>query len=118
VNLWWAEIRAQQRRARDWNRLLAHLAAQQRTGYGYVHGVKVCDGPGMVPCRIVHRESRFNPTARNPRSSAGGLYQLLRFWLPWCGLGGYSNAAEVPVSDQVACSRRIVARYGLTPWRL
>ena len=120
---WWAEVVAQQRRARDWNRLLAHLAAQQRatTGRCYIEGVRVCDGPGLLPFHIVWRESRMNPRARNPRSTAGGYAQMLigtmRSVCP-AEAARYGNAAYAPVAVQVECVRRLIARHGLAPWRL
>ena len=118
---WWAEVVAQQRRQRDWNRLLAYLAAHRRTGHCYIDGVRVCDGPGLLPYHIVWRESRMNPRARNPRSSAGGYAQMLigtmRSVCP-AEAARYGNAANAPVAVQVECVRRLIARHGLAPWRL
>jgi len=120
TNAWWAEVRAQQRRARDWNRLIAALTQQARpTGRCYIEGVRVCDGPGLLPYRIVWRESRMNPRARNPRSTAGGFGQVLigtlRSVCP-AEAARYGNAAYLPVATQVECIRRLIARHGLAPW--
>lgn len=120
---WWAEVVATQRRTAAWNRLLAHLEAQRRatTGHCYIEGIRVCDGPGLLPHHIVWRESRMNPRARNPHSTAGGFAQLLigtmRSVCP-VEAARYGNAANAPVSVQVECVRRLIALHGLTPWRL
>lgn len=115
-----AEVARQQRYAR----LLAYaaaVAASQCHGYGCVQGIRVCDGPGLVPCWIVRRESRFDPRARNRSSSAGGLYQMLTGTFHHvcpAEQGRYGNAANAPVTIQVECSRRLVAQQGLRPWAL
>lgn len=124
---WWAEVVAGQRRRAEAARIartyayahaieqarLARLAAQ--SGGRIIDGIEVCGS--WFPCRIVARESGYNPRARNPRSSAGGLYQTLRFWVPWCGLP-YANMAEASVAEQVACAKKIVRKHGLSPWSL
>lgn len=116
--IWWAEVRKQQNYARLIAYAAAVAASRQCRGYGCVQGIRVCDGPGLVPCYIVNRESRFDPRARNRSSSAGGLYQFLRSWLHECNIRGYSNMADVPVPQQVECSRHAVRTQGLAPWRL
>ena len=91
------------------------------TGRCYIEGVRVCDGPGLLPYHIVWRESRMNPRARNPRSTAGGYAQMLigtmRSVCP-AEAARYGNAAYAPVVVQVECVRRLIARHGLAPWRL
>ena len=112
-HIWWTAHVANQRDA-AWRasveRYFAALREAARraatpTGYGYVQGIQVCNGRDLPTCAIVNRESRFNPAARNPHSTAGGLYQFLRAWLRACRLSGYSNMAQVPVRLQVACAR-------------
>lgn len=110
---WWAEVVANQRRARDWRRLLAHLEAQRRaeaarrTGGAYVQGIEVCNGRTLPTCAIVRRESRFDPNARNPRSSAWGLYQFLRG--TWRGVCPEYPHGSASVAQQVECARRLWA---------
>lgn len=131
--LYWAEVVKQQKARAEAARIariyafaaaieqarLARLAAQ--SGYCTIEGVRVCDGPGLLPHYIVWRESRMNPRARNPRSSAGGYAQLIfgtfRAVCP-AEAARYGNAAYAPVAVQVECVRRLIARAGLTPWRL
>lgn len=112
-HIWWTAHVANQRDAAWRAKVERYFAALREaarraavpTGYGYVQGIQVCNGRDLPSCSIVHRESRFDPQARNPRSSAGGLYQFLRAWLRACRLNGYSNMAQVPVRLQVACAR-------------
>lgn len=81
--------------------------APKPTGYGYVDGILVCNGTTLPTCLIVQRESGFNPHARNPRSSAGGLYQmLLGTFRGICpdDEARYGNAANAPVAVQVKCA--------------
>lgn len=120
---WWAEVVRQQQARAAWARLTANLEAQRRatTGRCYIEGIRVCDGPGLLPHHIVWRESRMNPRARNPHSSAGGYAQLLigtmRSVCP-AEAARYGNAAYAPVAVQVECVRRLIALHGLRPWRL
>jgi Transglycosylase-like domain len=60
-------------------------------------------------------ESSGNPTARNPRSSASGLYQAIHG--TWHGYGGYPSAADAPVEVQERHAAELYARRGLQPWR-
>ncbi len=73
-----------------------------------VEGIVVCNGADLPTCAIVRRESGFNPRARNPSSSAAGLYQFLdstfRGVCPEAA-STYGSAANAPVSVQVACAR-------------
>lgn len=83
--------------------------------------MRVCDGPGLLPHYIVWRESRMNPRARNPASTAGGYAQMLigtmRDVCP-TEARRYGNAANAPVAVQVECVRRLIAKYRLSPWSL
>ena len=102
--IWMAELARQQRYARLLAYAAAVAAARECRGYGCVQGIRVCDAwPGDFPCKIIDRESRFDPRARNPRSTAGGLAQMLN------GTFGsicpadrarYGDAANAPVSVQ------------------
>lgn len=111
--IWMAELARQQRYAR----LLAYaaaVAASQCRGYGCVQGIRVCDAwPGDFPCKIINRESRFDPNAYN-RSGAYGLAQMKPGWWAKCRL----PARGVAVADQVRCYRWVWHTYGSWPWRL
>lgn len=77
----------------------------KRSGGRYVQGVEVCNGSWLPPCHVVHRESRFDPNARNPRSSAWGLYQFLRgTWNSVCPEFQHGSAT---VAQQAECARRL-----------
>lgn len=61
--------------------------------------------------RIAWRESRFNPRAQNPRSSASGIFQLVRLW--WDGRWHFDpfNAWL-----NVHYAHEMVQMYGFAPW--
>jgi hypothetical protein len=68
------------------------------------------DAPVMV--RIAKAESSFIPTAKNPNSTATGLFQILK--------GTYiaydcSGVATNPI-DNINCARKIYNAEGTTPW--
>lgn len=63
---------------------------------GTVNGYP-CGGQ-LPPCRVLARESGGNPTARNPVSSASGLWQFLDS--TWANFGGYPRAYLAPPSVQ------------------
>lgn len=115
--IWWAEVRKQQ----DYARLVAYAAAvaasHQCRGYGCVQGIRVCGGD-LPTCPIVWRESRFDPHAENPTSTASGLYQFIDGTFATCRTG-YRHASSAPVSVQVACARQIWNHgRGASHWRL
>lgn len=111
-----AELARQQRYAR----LLAYaaaVAASQCRGYGCVQGIRVCGGD-LPTCPIVWRESRFDPHAENPTSTASGLYQFIDGTFATCRTG-YQHASSAPVGVQVACARQIWNHgRGASHWRL
>jgi hypothetical protein len=96
--LWWAEAVAQQRRAADWRRLVAHLeATRYRPGQ--------CGG-SLPPCYVMHRESRGNIRAQNPRSTASGKWQFLdSTWRRIPVARGYAKARHAPEQVQDAAAR-------------
>lgn len=63
---------------------------------GYVNGFP-CGGK-LPTCRVLQCESKGNPRAENPRSSASGLWQVIDG--TWGGYGGYSRASSAPASVQ------------------
>lgn len=83
-------------------------AAQAAAGGVWIEGVQVCNGTTLPHCYIVKRESGFNPRAKNPSSSASGLYQFINSTWRTCG-NGYPTAMSAPVRVQVECARRIWA---------
>ena len=65
----------------------------------------ICSGNDLPPCYVVQRESRFDPQAENPTSTASGLYQFLDG--TWAGYKGYGHASHAPVHVQVERARQI-----------
>jgi hypothetical protein len=71
---------------------------------------------------VVHRESRGDPRAENPTSSASGLFQFLdgtwRSVTRMSGIGTrYDRASDAPSSVQWAVARWTVEHIGRHPWR-
>ncbi len=126
--LYWAEVVKRQQREAEAARIariyaFAHAIEQHRlarlvpTGYGVVQGIRVCNGTTLPTCGIVQRESRFNPNARNPSSSAWGLYQFLRG--TWNGVCPEYRHGSASVAQQVECARRLWnGGRGSGHWRL
>lgn len=68
------------------------------------------DAPVMV--RVARAESGFNPLAKNPHSSATGLFQILKSTWTATGCTGTSTIA----SDNIACARKLYDDAGTAPW--
>lgn len=65
--------------------------------------------------KIVHRESRNNPSAQNPRSTAAGCFGMLKMHghrFP----GGWGNRYDPSANTQAALS--LYREAGTRPWRL
>lgn len=54
----------------------------------------------------------FNPKARNPESTAKGIYQILDG--TWKGAGCKGDPLQA--LDNIACARKIYDDSGTTPW--
>lgn len=68
------------------------------------------DAPVMV--RIASAESSFDPTQKNPTSTATGLFQILiGTWKYYKCTGSRTNA-----EDNIACARKIYTAQGTAPW--
>lgn len=68
------------------------------------------DAPIMI--EVARAESQFIPTAKNPNSSATGVFQiLLSTWNGYKCTGNRTNAA-----DNIACARKLYDASGTTPW--
>ncbi len=66
--------------------------------------------PVMV--RIAWAESRMRPEAKNPASTASGVFQILRgTWAGYECTGDPFNA-----SDNIACAKKIYEKEGTRPW--
>jgi nucleoid-associated protein YgaU len=80
-------------------------------------GVGEGNGGAFETCVIAH-ESGGNPTAVNPTSGAGGLFQFLPS--TWAALGYASSypggAQTAPVSVQYAAFNALYASAGTAPW--
>lgn len=70
--------------------------------------------------RIARRESNFHCDAKNPRSSATGLFQTLSGWRGLTEQVGLSweNVRGPDCLDDVLLARAIYDRSGLGPWAL
>lgn len=71
---------------------------------------------------VMHRESRGDPRAENPHSTASGLFQFLdgtwRSVTRASGIGTrYDRASDAPSSVQWAVARWTVEHIGRHPWR-
>jgi hypothetical protein len=64
-------------------------------------------GGSLPPCYVLMRESRGDPLAENPTSSASGLWQFLDS--TWAGFGGYARASHAPPSVQNAKAAQLWA---------
>ena len=75
-------------------------------------------GSGSFQQCVIMAESGGNPTAYNPSSGAGGLYQFLPS--TWASLGfasAYPGGAQTaPVSVQNAAFEKLYAEAGTSPW--
>lgn len=82
----------------------ARRASRSRTARSVAQAGVVSErcGGSLPPCAVMMCESGGNVTARNPRSSASGKWQLLDS--TWNRYGGYATAADAPehVQDERA----------------
>lgn len=68
---------------------------------------------GFLAC-VAFRESRNDPTAVNPSSGAGGLFQFLPS--TWANLGEPGLPENAPVSVQIAAAEKLMSMEGTSPW--
>jgi hypothetical protein len=76
-------------------------------------------GPGQVPMAlcIANRESSFNPYARNPNSSAAGVFQwLTRSWTGYSHRYGFGGASVFNAYANISVAAHAVADGGWGPW--
>lgn len=74
--------------------------------------------PGSFQACVIRAESGGNPSAVNPTSGAGGLYQFLpSTWAALGYAGAYPGGAQTaPVSVQNAAFEKLYAESGTSPW--
>lgn len=66
-----------------------------------------------VMIRIAAAESSFDPKAKNPGSTATGLFQILAgTWKSYGCTGSRTNAA-----DNIACAKKMYEESGTIPWK-
>lgn len=83
---------------------------QQYMPYFVAVATEFQDAPVMV--KIAQAESQFNPTNKNPSSSASGLFQILKgTWKSYSCTGSVMNAA-----DNISCARKIYDDDGTSQW--
>ena len=63
---------------------------------------------------VIQRESSGNPTAVNPDSGAGGLYQFLPS--TWHELGYSGLAQNASIAEQNRAFDKAYAKWGTQPW--
>lgn len=68
------------------------------------------DAPIMV--RVAQAESHFDPTAKNPHSSATGVFQILSGTWRLTGCAGSPTNPE----DNIECARKLYDVATTTPW--
>lgn len=68
------------------------------------------DAPIMV--KIAEAESTYNATAKNPKSSASGLFQILTS--TWKGAGCQGDVFDA--ESNIACARKLYTTSGTKPW--
>jgi hypothetical protein len=76
-------------------------------------------GPGQVATAlcVASRESRFNPYARNPSSSAAGVFQwLASSWRSYSARYGFGGSSVFDAYANVAVAAHAVADGGWGPW--
>lgn len=72
--------------------------------------------PGVFDA-IIKCESGGNPKAKNPRSSASGLFQFIdSTWRAYGGLEFAPTAAQATVAEQYIVAERAYASEGTRPW--
>jgi hypothetical protein len=80
-------------------------------------------GSGIDPLDLISRweDPSGDPTAKNPRSSASGLWQMLdSTWAEWSkrvfGASGYAHAGNAPAAIQRAVAQALYNAQGFSPW--
>ena len=68
---------------------------------------------GFLAC-VAYRESHNDPTAVNPSSGAGGLFQFLPS--TWANLGEPGLPQNASVAEQISAAQRLMAMEGTSPW--
>lgn len=90
---------------------------------GPVHDLIVADftpiGEVDTALYIASRESGCNPNAKNPNSSASGVFQIVNgTWLYWSDRCGYAGASAFDAAANVAVAACMVEAEGWGPWAL
>ena len=68
---------------------------------------------GLLAC-VAFRESRDDPSAVNPSSGAGGLFQFLPS--TWANLGEPGLPEDASVGVQIAAAEKLMSEEGTSPW--
>lgn len=78
------------------------IAAMIRSVFGSASGTALC---------IAYRESHFNPYAKNPHSSASGIFQLTQIW--WSGRWHFNPFSAYL---NIHYAHEMYQDYGWGPW--
>lgn len=80
---------------------------------GSVQGqIEAVFGVGHIMVSVARAESRFIPTAKNPKSTATGVFQILIG--TWNHYGCTGSRTDAPAN--IACAKKIYDREGTRPW--
>lgn len=73
------------------------------------------DAPVMLD--IAEAESKFDPLAKNPNSTATGVFQILiGTWNDPTGDKVSCEGVRTNAADNIKCARRLYDAYGTAPW--
>lgn len=76
--------------------------------------VAAAGAPGSFQACVIARESGGNPSAVNPSSGAGGLYQFLPS--TWAALGHSGLPENASVAEQNQAFQQAYSQSGTSPW--
>lgn len=111
-----AVLRHIEEQQRAW---LTAVEAQRDSGDCYVEMRKVFPASTWsAMTTIIHRESRGNPRAQNPSSTAAGCTQMLRMHAHRFDAVGCSWARRYEARCNLRAAHHLYREAGLSPWRL
>lgn len=90
------------------------LVAARHNDPAPVNHTVISAAPGSFQACVIARESGGNPSAVNPSSGAGGLYQFLPS--TWAGLGYSGLPQNAPVWEQNQAFQKEYSESGTSAW--
>jgi hypothetical protein len=124
LHAWKAEQARQAKEARERRQRSSAAAFRVPSVGGSVRSMVIAlfsriAGSGQVPMAlcIANRESSFNPYARNPHSSASGVFQWVsRSWSGYSRRYGFAGASVFNAYANISVAAHAVADGGWGPW--